>query len=182
MRNIAQHSLKTDAALVDAITAGDKSAFADLVLRYERLAQTTAIGILRDGHLAQDAVQETFLQVYRRLNTLADRSRLGSWIRTIARRQALNLSEQQRRVRSIPGLAEAQLVSDRCAQLDEDSMVLLDAVNRLPEHEFVPVVLHYFQGHKVDSIGRMTGRSAGTVSKQLTRARNKLKQWLKEEM
>ena len=87
-----QMSHQSDHALVDAVVAGDKASFAELVRRYEPVARAAAVAILRDTHLAQDVLQETFLRAYTKLGKLADRSRFGPWVLKIARREALRVS------------------------------------------------------------------------------------------
>jgi RNA polymerase sigma factor (sigma-70 family) len=73
-----------------------------------------------------------------------------------------------------------QSAAERNGQLDEDSRELVDAVGRLPDHEQVAVILHYFEAHKVETIAQMTGQTTGTVTKQLSRARRRLEQWLRK--
>jgi len=53
-------SFQSDDALVDAVLAGDKARFAELVHRYEPVARAAAVAICGDTHLAQDVVQEAF--------------------------------------------------------------------------------------------------------------------------
>ena len=168
----------SDQSLVDRVIAGDRGSFAELVRRYEPVARAAAVGILRDRHLAQDVLQESFLAAYHNLGRLTDRSRLGSWLLTIVRRQAL------RALRRRPA-AEVVLVPDdlpapaeRSYSLDDESQSLAEAVGRLPDHEQVAVVLHYFAGHKIEAIAQMTGRTTSTVTKQLSRARRHLALWL----
>lgn len=169
----------TDHALVDAVVAGNKAQFAELVRRYEPLARAAVVAILKDMHLTQDVLQESFLLAYINLRKLADRSRFGPWVLKIARRQAL-------RVRSKRNSNDVAIETDELAaaeedcQLDTDSRELLDAVARLPDHEQLAIVLHYFEAHKVEAIARMTGQATGTVTKQLSRARRRLEQWLRK--
>jgi RNA polymerase sigma-70 factor (ECF subfamily) len=172
----------TDRELVDAVLAGDKAAFAELVRRYEPLTRAAVIAILHDSHLTQDVLQDSFLQAYKKLEQLADRKRFGPWILQIARRQALRMRRgMQEKIVDIalePNALAAPAESN--GRLDERSCQLLDAVQRLPNHEQVAIVLHYFQAHNVETIARMTGRSIGTVTKQLSRARRRLEQWLRK--
>ena len=173
-------SHQSDQALVDAVVAGDKAPFAELVRRYEPVARAAAVAILHDTHLAQDVLQETFLRAYTNLGQLADRSRFGPWVLKIARRQALRARRRRRYLDvalepdALPAAAESN------GRLDEDSRELLDAVGRLPGHEQVAVALHYFEAHQVETIAQMTGRTTGTVTKQLSRARRRLEQWLRK--
>ena len=169
--------------LVDAVTAGDKAPFAELVRRYEPVARAAAVAILRDTHLADDVLQETFLRAYTNLGKLADRSRFGPWVLRIARRQALGALGARRKrqyVEAALGPNDVPAAAQSNGRLDEDDRELLDAVARLPDHEQVAVVLHYFDARKVQTIARMTGRTTSTVTKQLSRARRRLEQWLRK--
>jgi RNA polymerase sigma-70 factor (ECF subfamily) len=148
-----------------------------LVRRYEPVARAAAIAILHDTHLAQDVLQETFLRVYTNLGKLTDRSRFGPWVLKIARREALRTLRRRHYVKAAREPDDLEAESHR--GLDEDSRELLDAVGRLPDHEQVAVVLHYFEAHKVETIAEMTGRTTGTVTKQLSRARRRLERWLR---
>ncbi len=170
-------SHQSDHALVDAVVAGDKAPFAELVRRYEPVARAAAVAILRDTHLAEDVLQETFLRAYTNLGKLADRSRFGPWVLQIARRQA---RRRRQYVDAVLGPNDVQATTESNGRLEEDARELLDAVERLPDHEHVAVVLHYFEAHKVETIARMTGRTTGTVTKQLSRARRRLEKWLRE--
>jgi len=173
-------SQTSDQQLVDAVVAGDKAAFAELVRRYEPVGRAAAVAILRDVHLAQDVLQEAFLQAYNNLGQLADGSRFGPWLLKIARRQALRTRRRQKvfDVALVPNALESSAARDE--RLDDDAQEMLAAVARLPDHEQLAVVLHYFQGHKVETIAQITGRATGTVTKQLSRARRRLEQWLRE--
>lgn len=176
MRQIADQS---DRELVDAVVGGDKAKFAELVRRYEPAARVAAVAVLHDTHLAQDALQETFLLAYTNLGKLADPSRFGPWVLKIARRQALRTLSKRQSIDVTIDINE--LPSAECnGQLDVDSSELLDAVARLPDHEQLAVVLHYFEAQKTEAIAQMTGQTTGTVTKQLSRARRRLEQWLRK--
>ena len=173
-------SFQSDDALVDAVVAGDKARFAELVHRYEPVARAAAVAICGDTHLAQDVVQEAFLLAYTNLAKLADRARFGPWVLKIARRQALRTRRGRRNSEATLEANEPAAADEGQNRLDDDSRELLDAVGRLPDHEQVAVVLHYFEQHKVETIAQMTGRSIGTVTKQLSRARRRLEKWLRK--
>jgi RNA polymerase sigma-70 factor (ECF subfamily) len=175
-----RESFQSDDALVDAVVAGDKARFAELVHRYEPVARAAAVAICGDTHLAQDVVQEAFLLAYTNLGKLADRARFGPWVLKIARRQALRTRRGRKHTEGTLEGNEPQSVEEDQSRLDDDSRELLDAVARLPDHEQVAVVLHYFEQHQVEMIALMTGRSTSTVTKQLSRARRRLEKWLRK--
>ena len=64
---------------------------------------------------------------------------------------------------------------------DDERQRLLDAVRRLPAHERLAVSLRYFEGRGVHEIAQITGRPVGTVTKQLTRAIERLRSDLRPE-
>lgn len=82
--------------------------------------------------------------------------------------------------RQVP-LPEADVAEEhRSGLLDEDKERLLAAVLELGESERQAVMLRYFGGHSVKEVADITGRSAGTITKQLSRAHRRLRVLLGE--
>jgi len=170
--------MRSDAELVDAVLSGRREVFVDLVHRYEDAVRATILAIVRNHHTAQDVTQDTFVAAYEKLGNLQDGSAFGAWLLQIARRRAVDAVKRAPRTepldaREMPG-------TSRDGELGGTSSDLLAAVMRLPEHERTVVMLNYFAGHKLAEIAEMTGRPLGTVTTQLTRARDRLRGWLKE--
>jgi RNA polymerase sigma-70 factor (ECF subfamily) len=179
--------MQGDAEMVRAVLRGDREAFAALVARHERTVWMTAWRILRDVHTASDVAQEVFLQAFHRLGDLREPARFGIWLLRIARREAVR---HARRRSSHPTRSLEELTGDPhlsgstdghgAGQLPADSEELLGAVARLPAQERLVVVLRYFDGHSVAEVAEALGRPVGTVTKQLSRALERLKASLKE--
>jgi RNA polymerase sigma-70 factor (ECF subfamily) len=170
--------MRSDAELVDAVLSGDREVFVDLVHRYEDAVRATILAIVRNHHTTQDVTQDTFVAAYEKLGGLRDGSAFGAWLLQIARRRAVDAVKRTPRTEPLDGLEMPG--SPRNGELDETSGDLLTAVLRLPEHERTVVMLNYFAGHKLAEIAEMTGRPLGTVTTQLTRARDRLRGWLTE--
>jgi RNA polymerase sigma-70 factor, ECF subfamily len=169
--------LQSDAELIGAVLGGDRKAFAMLIKRYEPSVRAVAMSVLRDGHLAQDAAQEAFVKAYRNLSALRKAAAFGPWLLRIARRSALDLTHQYREV----PLPESDLVAEpHLGLLDEEKEQLLGAVLELHESERQAVMLRYFGGYSIKEIAQITGRSSGTITKQLSRAHRRLRVLLKE--
>ncbi len=163
----------TDAELVKAVLAGKGAAYGDLIRRYERSVRAATLAVLGDFHAAEDATQETFVVAYRKLDALLRPSAFGAWVLRIAHRQALRAVRKHRAAETLDPNVAVQAPHN--GRLDEDSEGLLTAVAALPEHERRVVMLHYFDGHSVAVISAMCGRPLGTVTKQLARARERLR-------
>ena len=169
--------MHSDAELVTNCLKGEKEAFACLVRRYERGVRAIAIGILADGWTAEDAVQESFLKAYSKLGSLKKRDSFGSWLFKIARRCSLDLLSKNDGQVNIGD----EEIADRSSneKLDEPSQVMLAGIARLNKSEQQVVMLRYFAGNSVRQVAEISGRSVGTVTKQLSRAHGRLREILK---
>ncbi len=169
--------MQSDAEIVRAVLGGDRGAFASLVARHERAVWTTAWSILRDDHAAADAAQDAFLHAFQRLGDLRQPDQFGVWLVRIVRRESTRLARRRARqpTRSLDD-AGACPPGDSApsTRLSADAEELLAAVARLPEHERLVVVLRYLDGHSVAEVAAALGRPVGTVTKQLSRAIERL--------
>ena len=78
-----------DVALIQRILNGDQNAFASLVRKYQQQVHTFAWRKTGDFQIAEDIVQETFLQVYQKLDTLEDPTQFTRWLHQIANRRCI---------------------------------------------------------------------------------------------
>src|SRR5437879_2515257 len=74
-----------DAELVARSLAGDRTAFSDIVARYQTLICSLTYSATGDVSRSEDLAQETFVAGWKRLKTLRDPERLRSWLCGIAR-------------------------------------------------------------------------------------------------
>ena len=169
--------MESDRSLVEGTLGGDETAFRTLVERYERPAVAVALCILRDHHLAQDAVQDAFLTAFQKLGWLRNKGAFGAWLLQIVRRRALRL---QRSMRTLPLPACNQGGSVRDPVIKDSEQRLLNAVARLPKSESQMITLHYFENHSVSEVAAILGRPVGSVTKLISRARLRLRGWLEE--
>jgi len=164
----------SDKELVRAVRTGDRQAYGQLVIRYERGLRAVIAQIVPDIHVAEDLAQDAFLKAFQSLNRLHNPSRFGPWLYRIARNEALMW------LRRRPKIAERSISEDMPLEqsngrLSEKSEQLLKAVMTLPFQEQRVVLLRYFEGHQVGDIAAMIGRPLGTVTKQLSRAHARLR-------
>ncbi len=174
--------MQSDSELVQVALHGDRQAYGRLFERHERSVLAVALAVLGDYHAAQDVTQEAFVTAYVRLGSLRRRASFGVWVRMIARHEAISVRRKARQAQNagLGGPEPTELPND--GTVDEQTRLLLDAVMRLPSHEQEVLTLHYFEGHPVKGISEITGRPVGTVTMQLSRARARLRRWLKENL
>jgi RNA polymerase sigma-70 factor, ECF subfamily len=169
--------LQTDAELVRAVLSGEKHIFAELVRRYERPVRAVALEVLGDYHLAADVSQDTFVKAYQQLWKLRQQESFGPWLLKIAHRYALELVNQKNQSNRLE-IRSSDKYETPDGQLDEEKRRLLSAVAKLPKPEKQVVMLHYFGQNDVSDVAIMLGRPVGTVTKQLSRARIRLRKIL----
>lgn len=187
--------MKDEAALIKKIKSGDKHAFSELVLQYEKRAFNFAYRILKDAHLAEDATQEAFLRVFSKIDTFMGNSSFSTWFYTILNNICLDYLRKKSRqpdALSIPQTSaddeEYELqIEDKSAGPHEvlqkkDAAALLEkAIGLLSlEHRSV-VILRDIEGREYEEIARILNISLGTVKSRLSRARLALRKILEEQ-
>jgi RNA polymerase sigma-70 factor (ECF subfamily) len=167
--------MQPDTVLVDRVKQGDVAAYESLVVRYQPVAMMAALRVLKDRQQAEDVVQESFVVAYRRLGSLRNGSKFAPWLMRITKRQAVRAARKRWPVVEI-GLTR-ELAAPQPEPMPDGYESLIELLDRLPTHERVVVALHHLQGHPATEIAEMTGRPVGTVTKQLSRAIQRLRQW-----
>ena len=166
--------MRTDAELVKAILNGKKYLLTELVKRYERPVRAVALDVLGDYHSATDVSQDAFVKAYEQLAKLRKPEAFGPWLMKITRRCALDSVRRKPKETRLETKITAAIENPN-GRLDEDKQRLLAAVVKLPVAEKQVVMLRYFGGNSVDDVAKILGRSTGTVTKQLSRARIRLR-------
>ena len=151
--------------------------FEQLVDQYQRSVLHMCYLYLCDKSLAEDAVQETFLKVYQRMDTFRGESSEKTWIMRIAMNTCYNINHSGWS-RFLNRHVTPEMVPNKAVQTDEDDEELAIAVTKLPLKLREVILLHYYQGMKVNDIADTLSISQSTVSGRLKRGRDKLKNLL----
>ena len=132
--------------LVGRAKTGDEVAFGTLMLRFQGMAVGFAYGRLVDRDLAEDAVQEAFLEAYFGLDRLRIPEAFGSWLRRIVLKQCDRIARRAQ----LPTTPLDDTMADDVAATPEDVLgharrvrAVRDAINALPEHERIVTVMFY---------------------------------------
>ena len=159
-----------DADLARRLQRRDPRAMADLYDRYGRLVYALIVRVVRDGGIAEDLVQETFLRVWNRVQGFdAEKGGLGPWLLAVARNRAIDyLRSAAGRMRNASELQDTEhpaLFADMEKQLFHADRVrrVKDALEKLtPNHRMV-IELAYFEGLSQAEMAERMGQPLGTV-------------------
>jgi RNA polymerase sigma-70 factor, ECF subfamily len=170
-----------------------RSAFAELVSRYERELYNYLRRYLGDAEMAEDAFQATFLQVHLKCGQFEDGRTVRPWLYTIATNQAIDAQRRNKRHRLVSldrrntaddedmGTLIELLVSKEAApaaqlEADERRDWVRRAVGQLPPTLLSTVTLVYYQGMKYREAAEILDVPVGTVKSRLHAALLKLQE------
>ena len=172
----------SDEALVALIARGEEWALAEVYDRHGRLAYGLALRILRDPALAEDAVQEAFLAVWRSAGRfVAERSKASTWLLTLVHRRAVDLvrREERRRADSIdnvePPSGEA---TDEAVWLRFERERVQDALRALPDAQREALELAYYGGFTQSELADRLGLPLGTIKSRMFAGLTRLRELL----
>ena len=151
--------------------------FEQLVDKYQKPVLHMCYLYLCDKSLAEDAVQDTFLKVYKSMETFRYESSEKTWIMKIAINTCCNINRSGW-FRFFNHKVTPEMMPDKEVQTNENDEELTTAVTKLPIKLREVILLHYYQGLKVNEIADALGLSQSSVSGRLKRGRERLKSLL----
>src|SRR5207253_9745412 len=161
----------SDEALVLMAARSEESALAELYDRYGRAAYGLALRVVRDPALAEDAVQEAFLALWRTASRFVpERGKASTWILTLVHRRAVDAvrREQRRRADSLDRAPEPSVEG-----VDEDAWLRLqrervqEALRRLPDAQREALELAYYGGLSQSELAERLGQPLGTIKSRM---------------
>jgi len=186
----------SDQSLIEKVRGGDYQAFEFLVTRYEAKVYRLAIRMLRNPQDAEDALQETFLQVFRGLPGFEGRSQFSTWLFRLASNVCLMRIRHRETEPSkllpledyLPKLEEGEGPSMvDWADRPEDALLskesreqMMGALEKLPPEYRAVFILRDIEGFSNAETGESLGISIAAVKSRLHRARLALRGMLSE--
>ncbi|MHC4659437.1 MAG: RNA polymerase sigma factor [Planctomycetota bacterium] len=171
----------SDKTLVQAVFAGERTAYEELYDRYAPLVRAICYDTTRNLADAQDLAQDVFMRAYEKLDHLRDPERFGKWLVGIAR---LRCREWQRKASREPskhvGLEDCEsVIGEPTSEVWIGQ--LRRAITTLPEKERLALHTFYLQGKSADNARKIMGLSRSGFYRVLERARKRLEHLLTEE-
>ena len=173
----------SDEDLLQRIAAGDRLAMRVLFSRHQLRLHRFVLRVVRDEAVAEDAVSDTFLDVWRKAGDFEGKSQVSTWLMSIARFKALSALRRRRE----SGLDEdwAAGIEDEAdtpevisQKRDKGAAIRLCMERLTPEHREV-LDLVYYHETSVEEVAEIVGIPEGTVKTRLFHARKKLAELLK---
>ena len=181
-----ERGVTEDADLLQLVVRGDERALAELYDRHGRAAYGLALRILRDPGLAEDAVQEAFVGVWRSAARFqAERGSARSWILTLVHRRAVDAVRREERSRSAHDFVEPDASwsesAEDAASLRAEQQTIQRALELLPSSQRRLLELAYYCGLTQSELAGRLELPLGTVKSRTHAALARLHALLHEE-
>lgn len=138
-----------------------------------------AYSVVKNEYDAGDVIGEAILKAYSRLDTLKNPEAFKSWIIRIVHNEAIELIRKNKSVMELD--AAEHIASNDTESKRTETMDLQAALKTLAQPYSTVITLYYYEGFTVADIAEVTGVTALSVRKQLSRGRKQLRRILKED-
>lgn len=173
--------------LIAAVRRGDENAFQLIFEQHHRFVFRFLYGMVGERRLAEELMQETFMQAYKNIGTVRDEAKLLSWLCGIARHIALH-SLRSRRGKNqwiaiddqeVAELKDAQLTPETRMLNTELKAVIHSALAALDEDRRGVFILKVLQQMSYEEIAEVTGSSIPKLKTDLHRAKAQMRRLIR---
>ena len=173
-------------AYIQRVLDGDQEAFAFIVQTYQSMVYSLCLSVLKNKELAEEAAQDTFVKVYRKLGTFEDKASLKTWIYRIGYHTAIDYTRKRRiltqELDTQYSLSDDARNMQESLEQDEGTRKLKAAISRLKDEQAMIITLYYLEEKNVKEICSILGMTDSNVKIKLFRARKALKAILESDI
>ena len=179
---------------VERLKAGDPTAYEELIENYAEMVYRVAFRILQDPHDAEDAMQEAFLTVYRRIGSFRGDSKFSTWLYRITSNAALDMIRARQRKQG-QDIAwddteeEGAPLPDTVTPLPEEVLMrqetialLEEALQHLSPKLRTAVILYELEGLSMKEVADVLGISESAAKVRVHRARLLLQEYVRQHV
>lgn len=165
--------------IISLIQQKDHKAFEQLIDNYQDYVYSIIISIVKDSYQAQEAAQDTFMKVYKSMDSFNRESKLSTWIYRIAYRTGLDYLKKKKHYMS--DITEHHDISDSTdleKEFHQKSLLdfIKDWINKLPAEEASVMQLFYLQQRSIKEVQAATGLTETNIKTKLFRTRKLLRE------
>lgn len=185
---------KREKHLIKKAKAGDEKSFEALISACQNKAYNIAYRYLRNEEDASDAIQESFIKIYRYLDNFKEDSKFETWVYRIVVNTCNDILRKNNRYKMVDSLYKTEEEGDFILEIpdsskapevvllqNEESNRILHSLEKLSSEHKEIIVLRDIQGFSYEEIGKILQCSIGTVKSRLSRSRLKLREVYMEQ-
>lgn len=173
----AKHEGMDDDYIV-RVCNGDTESFRYFLSKYKDMAFSVAVSIVKDENIAEEVVQDAFLNAFKGLKSFNRKSKFSTWFYRIVTNEAFkSLKKLKREFLSFVEYHNHEIVDEDILlslQEDEQTYCINEALKKLPPNESLALRLFYLQEGSIKEVREITGWSESKVKVTLFRARKNM--------
>ena len=159
----------------------DRKAQIEIYKLYYKAMYNTCLRIVNNSTDAEDIMQESFLDAFRKLDMFNEKGSFGSWLKRIVVNKSLDFLKTKKDIRRLDDvkvelmeLAEIQEEGNSMVDIDVQLLEVTEGMKRLPDHYRIIVSLYLMEGYDHNEIARILNLSYENVRVRYIRAKKKL--------
>ncbi|WP_106767413.1 RNA polymerase sigma factor [Paenibacillus faecalis] len=156
---------------VEQVKLGDKQAYREIIIQFERQMYTYCYYILKNHTETEDAVQEIFIRAYENIYQYRRQVSFSAWLYKMAYHHLINIKKKQSRwLKLVEHYKESQPVM----QISQHETVVSELLTYLTVEERHILLLKAVEQYTFDEISEIMGVKSATLRKRYERLRRKL--------
>ena len=182
MEKTAKYHIDRNRELVEACRRNDRKAQVKVYDLYYKAMYNASLRIVNDSLLAEDIIQESFLDAFRKIDSFEWRSSFGTWLKRIVINKSLDKIKKKIEEISVDEIETTDHFENDEESRDVECEIedVKYALKLLPENYRLILVLHLFEGYDHQEISQILNVSYSNVRVRYLRARTKLVEKIKE--
>lgn len=157
-----------DQILVEKFKGGDRTAFEELVLKYQKEIYFLAYRMVLNKEDAADVVQETFVQIFRKIHQFRSASTFKTWLYRVSINRCKNFLRTLKKNQGSVPLEDYVVTDPNDSQLDvllknEKVNLISETIEKLPKKRKVILILRIYQELSYEEIAEIVGGSVGSA-------------------
>ena len=170
----------THRELIEGCMSSSRKAQFELYRLYSQAMYNVCLRMVNDALDAEDLLQQSFIDIFSKMDTFRYESSIGAWIKRIVVNNCINFLKKRRlKIEELDDRHHAKYLDDE--PVDEVHLnvkVINKAISKLPDGYRVVFSLYLLEGYDHAEIGEILGITEATSKSQFSRAKKKLKEML----
>lgn len=158
----------------------NKQEFGNLVMESERLLYRVAKSVLHDDNDCADAIGEAVTNAFEKLHTLKKDEYARTWLVRILINECYSLKRYAQRFSYSDDEEVLEVIREQENE-QEEYKELYEAIEKLSSKNRLVIILYYLEGYSMREIAQILRIRESAVRKRMERARNELKEFLRED-
>ncbi|WP_100657877.1 RNA polymerase sigma factor [Alteromonas flava] len=172
---------KAERDVISAAQQGSKEAYRKLYDAYVGRVYALCLRLTGERTMAEDATQEVFIQLWRKLENFNGQSKFSTWLHSVTSNITISYIRKQKGWWQRTFNIESSPVMESQAEQSVDEVSLDKYIVRLPERARHVFVLHALEGYRHEEIADMLDMAVGSSKAQFHRAKQLLTEWMGDE-